>query len=215
MDAVKSLVLSSSVFDMFRNQRLDPEYQEKFWRHSLVTGLAGRMLTNRHSAFRGLDAEISFCAGLLHDIGKVIICCFMPEDHKRITQYQAKQNCSDYEAEEQMIGFAHPLVGQLLAGNWKLPKAIQNAIAYHHFPQENKGAEDKYPVIIHIANHLAIRSFESEFLPSPGWDILQPEIKEEMQLTDDVPAAFSDQLFEEYSKASTFIQMAVGDTAAA
>lgn len=141
LEAVKSLVLSSSVFDMFKSQKLDTEFQEEFWRHSLATALAGRMLIKHHRSLTTFDPEVAFSAGLLHDIGKLIVCCFMPEDHKKVMQLKSERAIADYQAEESVVGYPHTLIGRILAQNWKLPLAIQEAVEYHHFPAV-PGSED-------------------------------------------------------------------------
>ncbi len=209
LEAVKSLVLSSSVFDMFKSQKLDTEFQEAFWRHSLATALAGRMLIKQHRSLSCYDPEVAFSAGLLHDIGKLIICCFMPEDHKRIKQQLQEQRLADYQAEESVVGYPHTLIGRMLARNWKLPTSIQEAIEFHHSPAD-PGAEDgKYSCVIHVADYLARLTFEKKLPAIEGWSHLRPEIGLYLGLTAEVMDALSRRLLEEYSCSSTFIQMAL------
>lgn len=209
LEAVKSLVLSSSVFDMFKSQKLDTEFQEAFWRHSLATALAGRMLTKHLRSLSFMDPEVAFSAGLLHDIGKLIVCCFMTEDHKKVRQLLSEQPLSDYQAEESVIGFPHTLVGRMLAQNWKLPSSIQEAIEFHHFPSGPSGEDSKYSCVTHASNYIARLTFEKKLPAVEGWEDLQPEIGEFLGLTPDVVDALCRRLLEEYSCSSTFIQMAV------
>jgi putative nucleotidyltransferase with HDIG domain len=209
LEAVKSLVLSSSVFDMFKSQKLDTEFQEAFWRHSLATALAGRMIIKQHRSLSCYDPEVAFSAGLLHDIGKLIICCFMPEEHKQIKQLLKEQRLSDYQVEESVIGYPHTLIGRMLAQNWKLPTSIQEAVEFHHSPT-NPGTEDnKYSCVIHVADYLARLTFEKKLPEIEGWSYLQPEIGAYLGLTEEVTDALSHRLLEEYSCSSTFIQMAL------
>jgi putative nucleotidyltransferase with HDIG domain len=207
--AVKSLVLSSSVFDMFKSQKLDTEFQEAFWRHSLATALAGRMIIKQHRSLSCYDPEVAFSAGLLHDIGKLIICCFMPEEHKQIKQQLKEQRLSDYQAEESVIGYPHTLIGRMLAQNWKLPTSIQEAIEFHHSPTNPGTEDDKYSCVIHVANYLARLTFEKKLPEIEGWSYLQPEIGVSLGLTEEVTDALSHRLLEEYSCSNTFIQMAL------
>ena len=86
LEAVKSLVLSASVFDMFARNQVDKDYQEKFWRHSLVCAFAARIVARSFKTKTLLEGEISFSAGLLHDIGKLVICAFMPEEYRAINE---------------------------------------------------------------------------------------------------------------------------------
>jgi putative nucleotidyltransferase with HDIG domain len=209
LEAVKSLVLSSSVFDMFKSQKLDTEFQEAFWRHSLATALAGRMLIKQHRSLSGHDPEVAFSAGLLHDIGKLIICCFMPDDHKHIKEQLQEQRLADYQAEESVVGYPHTLIGRMLAQNWKLPASIYEAIEFHHSPADPGTDSGKYSYVIHVADYLARLTFEKKLRPIEGWCYLQPEIEAYFDLTTEMTDALSHRLLEEYSCSSTFIQMAL------
>jgi putative nucleotidyltransferase with HDIG domain len=209
LDAIKALVLSSAVFDMFKDQRIDRQYQDIFWRHSLATALAARSLS-RHKSFSSYaDSEVAFSAGLLHDIGKLIICCFMPDEHKQIRQHVSDNNCSDYQAEEAVVGYCHNQVGSLLAETWKLPRLIRNAIVDHHFPQPPEEAGDHYASLVHVADYIARKTFMPESLKAEGWVPLQPEVAERYQLSDEDLESLSAQLLNDYTNSSTFLQMAM------
>jgi len=209
LEAVKSLVLSSSVFEMFKSQKLDTDFQEAFWRHSLATALAGRMLVKQHRSLSCFDPEVAFSAGLLHDIGKLIICCFMPADHKQVRQQLQGQGLADYQAEEHVLGYPHTLIGRMLAQNWKLPTCIQEAIEFHHSPVDPGNEDDKYSCVIHVADYLARLTFEKKLPPIEGWSYLQRKIRDFLGLTTELTDALSHRLLEEYSCSSTFIQMAL------
>lgn len=209
LEAIKSLVLSSSVFDMFKSHKLDPEFQEAYWRHSLSTALAARIVAQYHRVARGLDAEVAFSAGLLHDIGKLITCCFLPEEHKLTMEYQQERQTSDYLAEMASVGHAHTHIGRMLAANWKLPVAIQRAIEFHHFPMQDTEDSRVYSIIIHFANYLAKRTFGSKMPQYDDWTDLLPEVHADLELTDEVIEAFCSKLREEYAASSTFMQLAM------
>lgn len=70
MEAVRNLVLSASVLDMFKGKAIDQEYQEKFWRHSLATAFCCRSLAEALKTRGHVDPDSAFSAGLLHDIGR-------------------------------------------------------------------------------------------------------------------------------------------------
>jgi len=210
LEAIKSLVLSSSVIDMFKPHKMEAEYQENFWRHSLATALASRIIVRFHRMARGLDSEVSFSAGLLHDIGKLIICCFFKEEHEEIEMLKEDNNMSDFQAETTAAGFSHCLVGRVLAENWKLPAVIRDAIEHHHFPDKVAKDGANYAVVVHIANYLAKKAFDRKLRDFDDWNHLQPEIVEDYGLTDEVIEAFCQQLLEDYAKSSTFMQMVTG-----
>lgn len=209
LDAVKSLVLSSSVFDMFKKHKIDAEYQERFWRHSLATALAARLCIKELEAFNNLDPEVAFSAGLLHDLGKLIICCFMPDEHEQVLSFQAQSGLDSFEAERQVMGFSHPLIGRLLAENWKLPRAIQNAIGDHHDPIAESALEVNYSHVVHLADYLSLTTFEPERQKEMPEVALQMEVREQVGLTDEVLLQLGQGLLDAYSRSTTFMQMAL------
>ncbi len=209
LEAIKSLVLSSSVFDMFKSHKLDAEYQESYWRHSLATALAGRIVAKYTRQARGIDPEVAFSAGLLHDIGKLISCCFLQDEHKQIAAYKLDHRVSDYQAEMAVVGHAHTTVGRMLATSWRLPAPIQRAIEFHHYPYHDDQESQSYSLSIHVANYVAKRAFEPRLPDYPGWAHIQEEVVSGLGLTEDILQAFCEKLLEEYSHSSTFMQLAL------
>lgn len=209
LEAVKSLILSASVFDMFARNQIEKEYQEQFWRHSLACAFAARIIARSFKTKTLLEGEISFSAGLLHDVGKLVICGFMPEEHKSVKALMEKEKLQNHEAEEKVFGFNHAHVGGVLAESWHLPENLHNAIVFHHNPKDSKtNKEQNY--IIHFANYLSklLDKSESEWgsVPPPeedSWLILG--ISRELLPT------FLTHLQDEYSKAEIFIKMAKGE----
>ncbi len=209
LEAIKSLVLSSSVFDMFKSQKLDPDYQDNYWRHSLAVALAGRLVGRLVRASRDIDPEVAFSAGLLHDIGKLITYCFLREEHKAISEHLAQNRVSDYQAEMAVVGHAHTLVGRMLAANWRLPLTIQRPIEFHHFPFHDAEETRDYSLVCHVANYVAYRTFKQRLPELEGWELIQPEATAELRLSEEMLQALCEKLLEEYARSSTFLQLAV------
>ncbi len=206
LEAIKNLVLSASVLDMFKGKNIDQEFQEKFWRHSLATAVCSRIVA-REARRRGLvDPESAFSAGLLHDIGKMVISCFLPKEYSLFKQErQINQSDLDYEIEEQVIGYNHAQIGGYLAAHWRLPGKLGDAVAFHHHPQLSE-QENTLVYIVHIGNYLAKKTFydeNEEYLVGS----LDTGVKEYMQVSDEDLAEYSEVLREEYLKAETFMQM--------
>jgi len=209
LEAVKSLVLSASVFDMFARNQIDKEYQEEFWRHSLACAFTSRIIARSFKTKTLLEGEVFFSAGLLHDIGKLVICGFMPQEHRAIKEIMERENLQAHQAEDRIFGFNHAHIGSVLAETWHLPEKLQNAIRFHHSPEDSPiNKEQNY--IIHFANYLSklLDKTEDEWesIPSPqedSWLILG--ISKELLPT------FLTQLQDEYNRAETFIKMAKGE----
>lgn len=209
LDVVRSLVLSSSVFDMFKDKKLDSDYQESFWRHSVSTAFAAKMLANFRGNTSLYEPEVSFSAGLLHDIGKLIMCCYLPEDHQKVTEFIEQNHCSQQEAENQLLDYDHAVVGKVLAVNWKLPETIQNAIALHHDPPVGTNVGGSYATITHVADYVSHRTFsDTRFDPTESNGV-HSEVLEMMSLDDEAIEALSHKLLDEYAQSQVFMQMAL------
>ena len=207
MEAIKNLVLSASVLDMFKGQNNDQEFQEKFWRHSLAVAVCSRILARQLRSRGVADPDAAFSCGLLHDIGKIVIQCYLPEEFKRFSEERAKdKESATFEVEERVLGYNHTQIGALLAVQWKLPHTLADAVTYHHHPQLNE-SQDVMPYIIHIGNHIAKKTlydrFEQHLIGKLEQGILQYMNVNEADLD-----KYGEQLREEYLKAETFMKMA-------
>ena len=134
LEAIKNLVLSASVLDMFKGKDIDQDFQDKFWRHSLAVGFCARLLARRAKARGMIDPDSAFSGGLLHDIGKVILCCFLPKEHTAIKE--ARETNAEMESfllEEQVIGYNHCQIGDVLAKQWKLPCRRRYKLFFYFF----------------------------------------------------------------------------------
>lgn len=101
------------------------------WKHSVAVALASSLFAQR---IRLPDVSLVFTAGLLHDIGKVILNEYVAEEFAEIVRLVADDNLSFVEAEQKVLGFSHEEVGGLIAEKWKLPPAIVRCIRFHHVP---------------------------------------------------------------------------------
>lgn len=207
MEAVKNLVLSASVLEMFKGDNIDQEYQESFWRHSLATGFCCRLLSRKVKSRGIVDPDTAFSAGLLHDVGKLVISCFLPEEFNALRVVrEASPNKADLELEAQVLGYTHDQVGGVLAAQWKLPQRLANAITCHHNPQ---ASQDESPIayIVCLANYLAKWTFYDHVRQGYQIGNLTEGVLEHLSLEAEDCVAFSELLREEYAKAETFMQM--------
>jgi putative nucleotidyltransferase with HDIG domain len=150
-DAIRSLLLTTSVFDLFadRNQKLKKD-QEKFWDHSLGCAVGAKVIGNylRHDKIEEL-----FVSGLLHDIGKIVQMQYLPEEFAKVAAAINKDNILMITAEKSVLGYSHAEIGQLLADRWNLPVKLEQVIAHHHEPTA-AGSFVLEASIIHLADIL-------------------------------------------------------------
>ncbi|MFZ5482712.1 MAG: HDOD domain-containing protein [Pseudomonadota bacterium] len=150
---IRSLALSLSVASSFQGLPNDLVSMRNFWKHSLLCGLAARHLCKRA---RRCDADALFTAGLLHDIGELIIFNRLPEQAKQalLRVLESQEEVGIPDAEQEMLGYDHSQVGGVLARQWHLPSVLQECIAWHHQPARAE-QHPREVALVHIANSLA------------------------------------------------------------
>ncbi|TCJ11581.1 HDOD domain-containing protein [Parasulfuritortus cantonensis] len=150
---VRNLALSLSVANSFAGLPNDLVSMRNFWKHSLLCALAARELCK---LARRCDPDALFTAGLLHDIGELIIFNRLPEQARDalLMVLDSQEEIGVPEAEDRLLGFDHARVGAALARQWNLPATLQACIAWHHAPARAE-AHGREVALIHIANSLA------------------------------------------------------------
>lgn len=148
---LRFLVLATSAVRSFENLDSSLFDINSFWRHSIYTGLIARLLA---SHCRVLHSERLFVAGLLHDLGHLVMYHRIPELIK-VMQYRAKQaNIPMYIAERDVFDLDHGQVARELFKLWNLPASLQYIAEFHHEPSK-AGDFTLDASIINIANALA------------------------------------------------------------
>ncbi len=126
---VRNVCLSLSLMGFLHPSTFsDQQGAEQLWLHSLAASEAARILAQRTGA---CDPGQAFTAGLLHDIGKVIMAAFAPERVAALREHLARTGCSLRQAEE-ALDLSHEQVGLELARRWDLPPVLYQAIGCHH-----------------------------------------------------------------------------------
>jgi HD-like signal output (HDOD) protein len=133
-NTVKEMGLSLSVFDVFKKTPSSGSFDVRlFWEHSVGCGVAARMLVRM---YRPRLAGEAFVAGLLHDIGKVILKQYFDREFGEIIALQREGHRSLEQAEEATLGTTHAQIGAWLAEKWNLPELISECLLHHHDPWE-------------------------------------------------------------------------------
>jgi len=168
-DDLRNLVLATSAVDTFKripNQLIDIDL---FWRHSVHTGIISRLLSKHCNILHG---ERLFVAGMLHDIGKLVLYFKEPELSQEVLIAAADSDGQLFRAEKEIIGFTHGDVGAALINAWKLSDTLKEVVAFHHTPLK----ANKYRMetsIVHIANCIV--------------NALEPDIEIDEHILDDHP----------------------------
>ncbi len=130
-NTVKSVVLSSTVFDVFKGKGEVDFKREDFWRHSIGCGAACRVIA-REVGFSAL--EDFFIAGLLHDVGKILLDQYLHDDFLKVLGIVRQKDCLFLEAENEVLHVTHAEIGGWLFQHWRLSKGLVQAVAHHHNP---------------------------------------------------------------------------------
>ncbi|OQX57384.1 HD family phosphohydrolase [candidate division KSB1 bacterium] len=166
-NTIRNTVLSVSMFNSFRLNKNGMLNLSEFWRHSIGCGLISGLLEVRLNADL---REEAFAAGILHDIGKLVLDRYFPNEFIAALKHAQTEQCQLREAEKVVIGVSHDEVGEYLAERWRLPHKLVEAIALHHLPS-NFRSSPKLVSIVHIAN-----IFVQEMQIGQSGDCKVPEI---------------------------------------
>ena len=149
---LRDLALATSVVSLFKDVDSSIISMEDFWKHSIAVGIAARVIATYRAE---PNVERYYLMGLLHDIGRLIMFTQIPD----IITEQIEQSKSNqlplHKQEIKGLGFDHGKVGKLLLEEWKLPRAIVDAVGNHHHPMRSR-LHSLEASIIHTADLVAI-----------------------------------------------------------
>jgi putative nucleotidyltransferase with HDIG domain len=135
LDTLKSLVLSIDVFSSFTGDAELCEFPlAKMWRHSLRTSKLARDIARSEMVDEKVVEE-AMIAGMLHDIGRLILLK-VPRQYKKVMNLIEKSGCDPVEAEYTVMKTSHAELGAYLLGLWGIPENIVEPIAFHHNPSK-------------------------------------------------------------------------------
>ena len=153
-ETIRSLVLSMQAFSQFTGKALPGVSIEALWQHGLTTGGYAKVIAKEERVPQA-HIDDAFTAGLLHDIGLLVLASHLPDDYRRVLVVQQEQNLTNWQAEQEVFGVTHAEVGAYLLGLWGVGEAIVEAVAYHHRPVDCGDATFGPLAIVHVADALA------------------------------------------------------------
>ena len=128
--ALRNLVLSSSVFDLFQVSGTNQVISlNEFWRHSIACAVASKLIANEIDYG---EPEELFVAGLLHDIGKLVEIQYFQASMANVVNKVNSEKMLIIDAEKKVLGFTHCEVGGLLGKKWKLPPPLIEVVMFHN-----------------------------------------------------------------------------------
>ncbi len=187
INTLKSLVLSVEIFRAFKPRGDLPGFSlEKLQQHAQITAfIAARLPVAKHLA------DIAMVAGLLHDVGKLIMAWKRSDQFRTMLVNASENNCPLYKVEEKAMGFSHAEIGAYLLGLWGLPYTIVEAVALHHAPGRVPHQSFDAISAVYTANLLAheleeglaggsniynLENYKEELISLEAWDLI-PEFR--------------------------------------
>lgn len=148
---LRDLVMTTSVINRFRDIPASVVDMESFWCHCLTTAIAAKSFAQH---MKISNSERLFVAGLLHDIGKLVMYITLPDPSRQVIEISSEPKFDSNHVEKAIFGFTHAQLGAELLRQWKLPESLIEPVQYHHEPTSAKVYLQE-TAIVHLANVIA------------------------------------------------------------
>ncbi len=152
-ETLKSLVIATSLRDLHRRFGV---FEQRLWEHSLGVALCASLLA---MVTRVVTPDEALVCGLIHDVGKTVINNVMPEVYIKVYEKMYEEKRPVIEIENEVLGFNHTIIGNLIAKKWKLPEKMEMAITYHHeypYPSHEDPAFADTCNIVRVADQICL-----------------------------------------------------------
>jgi putative nucleotidyltransferase with HDIG domain len=147
---VRDLTAAAAVIKLFEGIAADHVNMESYWKHCLACGVASRSLAIARQLPK---PEKFFVAGLLHDIGRLVLLSRAPDKAREIFSLYGANRRLLWEVETKVLGYDHAEIGAHLLQTWNYPPNLIMAVWHHHTPLET-GTYQVEACLVHLADHL-------------------------------------------------------------
>lgn len=186
MHTVRSMAVATSTHGLYHHGAESAHLREKMWEHSLSAAIYTKRLAARGT---GVNPEEAFLAGLLHDVGKLVLLDRFPEKFAAVVSGSEVTGASALEAEVKQFGFSHANVGAMLLNKWLFPPHLVETAGMHH--TEING--NPFTELVHFAD---------AYVTLHGHNLHQPSDREEALIAEQELEKFGvdfEQEYEEYA----------------
>lgn len=149
IDTITSLTLSLGIFAQFDSKKIRREMVEEFRAHSEAVGAMAKLLASTEKPETAGD---SFTAGLVHDIGELVLAYNMPEEFAKARELAEAKKMPILDAEMEVFGATHAEIGAYLLSLWGIPWTVVEAVAFHHKPSEYQTPYFSPLTAVHMAD---------------------------------------------------------------
>jgi putative nucleotidyltransferase with HDIG domain len=150
---VRQVSVGASMMNAFKRTGVNDGFDlDLFWGHSVAVAVAAEAMAKKTL---GAKPEDAFTAGILHDIGRLVLRQVLPEKFGEAVQLARMGECPLHEAELLVTGYAHDEIGQALGERWKFPGHLVDAVRCHH-DETLSPANDGLAGVVAAANRLML-----------------------------------------------------------
>lgn len=206
---VTALALSSSVYKTTEKWKTSFD-RLRFWRHSLEVAIASRMVAE---AARYPHPEEAFVAGLLHDLGIIILEGSFPDQYRQVWT-RAQQNGSLADHEDEQFATNHARVAQFLLEQWKLPSHLCQAVGHHHatFTPHEQGSDHALDQIVCLGNLLSrFRLRDRQGMDPVDAITAKQTLRDNLRLSAEQLLQIEQQLFARTVEEARYLEMEIGN----
>lgn len=161
-ERVKTLILFAKLFSQFDNSRCPAFSSDQYWRHSMAVAAFASTIA-RVEGFAANLLEMAFTAGLLHDVGQLLMAANLFQEYDRVLADSRRPNGRIRDVELAAFGVSHGELGACLLASWGLPLPILDAVAWHDCPSE---AEDQLLSVLTVVHAAAAIDNERKLQPN-------------------------------------------------
>jgi len=200
---IRNLAMTAYVAKLFKQGDGHGTYsREGLWDHLIAVGSVARLIAE---TCRTVPPREAYLAGLLHDIGLILLDQYLNEPFHRVVD-SLSPDTDSLEVETEILGFNHTELGGYVALQWRLPESLAATIIHHHAPELYEGPHRDVVHVVALANFFCnLKGVTS--LGVPNTQMLEAEVFDALDLTKPQAAAIWDRLDEVLETANVIALM--------
>ncbi len=203
VNTVKNVALSSSFLGNVKIDKTAILSGEDFWQHSLGVAVASKMIARKVGVEQD-NLEEYFIAGLIHDIGKVLINNFFKDEMAEIVELSSEKKESIIAIEKKVLKLSHEEVGIAIGKKWKFENPLLYATGKHHNPAI-EGSSAIFSVVVCIADTF-VKIMKIGFSGNHKIDPISEEVWQTLELDEESVFEALSSIHDEIDKAKLFLQ---------
>ncbi len=197
---IRETALTLGVLDRFGTDANEALHYGRFWEHSVTVAVIAAELARSSPRTRDLESDVAFTAGLLHDVGRLILVEQMGDLYSEVLNASRRHNVPLVEAEREMLGCSHARAAEYPLVRWQISDAVVRAVLLHHHPVDSilqmTRPERLLTTILLLANNLS----QAMLLGDSGADAFEDvtQLTSALGLTDEALFRLEEQVLQSW-----------------